>query len=80
MALIVDIQTGTVLDSQNCYVVIGDNLNESDEYLLEQGSDHDIADVAVRNGLPWSPGQWSEFFLGCTQWDTSPPHLGRRLL
>lgn len=64
MALIIDIQTGTVLDSQDCYVVIGDNLSESDEHLLENGSDHDIADVAVRNGLPLEPRAMERVLFG----------------
>ena len=64
MALIIDIQTGTVLDSQDCYVVIGDNLSENDEHLLENGSDHDIADVAVRNGLPLEPRAMERVLFG----------------
>jgi hypothetical protein len=64
MALIVDIQTGTVLDSRNCYVVIGEDLNETDEHLLENGSDHEIANVAILNGLPLEPRAMERVLYG----------------
>ena len=64
MALIIDIQTGTILDSQNCYVVISDELNEHDEYLLENGSDEDIANVAKSNGLPLEPRAMERVLYG----------------
>jgi hypothetical protein len=64
MALIVDIQTGTVLDSRNCYVVIGENLNETDEHLLENGSDHEIANVAILNGIPLEPRAMERVLYG----------------
>ena len=64
MALIVDIQTGTVLDSRNCYVVIGEDLNETDEHLLENGSDYEIANVAILNGLPLEPRAMERVLYG----------------
>lgn len=52
MALIVDATTGTVLDASNCYIVDHGSMTEAQEYVLENGSDSDIAHVAQDVGIP----------------------------
>lgn len=48
--LIIDAQTGTVLDANECYLVDFDELPSADKQMLEDGNDSDAGDVARRNG------------------------------
>lgn len=48
--LIIDSQTGTVLNVEHCYVVETDGLDVADSAVLENGSDSELSDLARRLG------------------------------
>jgi hypothetical protein len=48
--LIIDAKTGTVLDSDDCYVVSQSQLEEDDLQAIESGSDSEISGIARRLG------------------------------
>lgn len=55
--ILIDAKTGTILDVKDCYIVDEENLTDDDENILDNGSDTEIADVGIRNGISlWRAG------------------------
>lgn len=54
MPLIIDAMTGTILDASECYIVFDDSLTETQEALLDSGSDSTVGELAREAGVPLS--------------------------
>lgn len=52
MPLVIDATTGTVLDMSNCYIVFSDTFTPEEEWCIEEGSDHEIGELAKNEGIP----------------------------
>lgn len=52
MKLIIDAETGTVLNLENCFIVDDNDLSNEDIENLDMGNDSLIAEIAVRLGTP----------------------------
>jgi len=52
MALIIDATTGTILDLSDCYIVFDESLSESEEAMLDSGSDSTVGELARQAGIP----------------------------
>jgi hypothetical protein len=48
--LVIDAQTGTILNIDECYVVNTDDIDDTDVEMLESGNDGDVAKVAEKYG------------------------------
>lgn len=53
--IVIDSETGTIIDITNAYVVDLNDLDPLDVFELDEGGDSDISRVAVRRGIPLAP-------------------------
>lgn len=49
--LLIDAQTGTILQVEHCFIVETDDLDEDQDTILESGSDTEISDLARATGI-----------------------------
>lgn len=52
MPLVIDATSGTILNLESCYIVYDEALTESEESILENGSDSEIGELAEQAGVP----------------------------
>jgi hypothetical protein len=50
MKLIIDAQSGTIVNAADCYIVDTEQLSDIENSELEDGSDSQITDIALRHG------------------------------
>lgn len=50
MKLIIDAESGTIVSVENCYIVDTEQLSDIENSELEDGSDTQITDIALRHG------------------------------